>query len=70
MYQGQQFLDSAPTTLNQNRQDWYAMANLPFEYDVLAFRTTRPLFVLICVFIACGRDNDIPGWERKPPCLL
>jgi hypothetical protein len=26
------------------------MANLPFEYDFLAFRTIRPLLVLIRVY--------------------
>jgi hypothetical protein len=35
--------------LDQNRQDWYTMTNLPFEYDFLTFRTIRPLLVLIRV---------------------
>jgi hypothetical protein len=35
--------------LIQSRQACYAMANLPFEYDFLAFRTTQPLLDLIRV---------------------
>jgi NADPH-dependent glutamate synthase beta subunit-like oxidoreductase len=35
------------------------MAILTHEYDFLTFCS-----------VACDRDNDIPGWERKPPCLL
>src|SRR6267154_2130043 len=38
-------------SLNQNRQDWYTMANLLFEYGFLTFRTIQPLLVLIRVLL-------------------
>jgi hypothetical protein len=36
-------------SLNQDRYDWYTMANLPLEYDFLVYSTLRSLLVLIRV---------------------
>jgi hypothetical protein len=58
--------------LNQNRQGWYTMANLTFEHDFLAFRTIRPLLVLIRVyprvsaadFFLCGSACGVRAEHR------
>jgi hypothetical protein len=46
------------------------MANFRIEYDSPGIRHTTAFIGFDPRFIAYGRDNDIHGWERKPPCLL
>jgi hypothetical protein len=46
------------------------MANLPYEYDFPGNQENTASIGFYPCLIARGRDNDIPGWDRKPPCLL
>src|SRR5258708_5008402 len=47
------------TALNQKRQHWYTMANVPFEYNFSALRKIRPLLVLICVYRLSAADLSL-----------
>ncbi len=55
--------------LNHNRQYWYTMANLPYEYDFLAFRTIRPLLVLTR-FTRVDPRLIFSHCTELPPCDL
>jgi hypothetical protein len=46
----------------------YQLANLPFETDCPGFQDNTAAIGFDPHSIACDPDNEIPGWEKEPPC--